>query len=416
MTARPAWHLLRDLIPAAVGAWMVFHVLRTQVAERYAVPSRSMEPTLHGSPRDGDVVLVDKTAFWSIRESKLRRFDLVVVRNRHQPGGSHLVKRFVAEGPAEVAVREGDLFVREGDARTPTRVVRDPLEHEDLWQTSFRLRDPKPGDAALAILHGADRVEDGAVQVAAQTREELFAQLTPDAQNARLSAAEPDRWLRGCVATAKAIDTGFLDADGERLADGRADVRDVGVEIDCACAAGVESLVVVLEVVEIYHAIEYATDGHIRVTTRGAPTGAEVQAPRLEPGTWHRIRVGCLDGRLFLVADGRLLLWVEHEVPFRSPRDLVPLEDRPRPPANAIHIAATGRGAMAVREITGFHDVHWQPRSETYRLEPGEIFVLGDNSYDSSDSRDFASDPFRIEDLVGRPLAVLAPRARMRWL
>ena len=93
---------LLDLALIGAFGWMVFHWLRAEVVERYAVPSRSMEPTLHGSPSDGDVVLVDKTAFWSVRARPLRRFDLVVVRNRHEPAGSHLVKRFVVEGPAEI--------------------------------------------------------------------------------------------------------------------------------------------------------------------------------------------------------------------------------------------------------------------------------------------------------------------------
>ena len=45
---------------------------------------------------------------------------------------------------------------------------------------------------------------------------------------------------------------------------------------------------------------------------------------------------------------------------------------------------------------------------------PGEYFLLGDNSGDSEDSRHYGPVPESL--LVGRPLMVLLPLNRMRWL
>lgn len=408
--------LARDLLPVALGAWMIFHTLRSEVGERYDVPSRSMEPTLHGSPSTGDVVLVDKTAFWPLRALPLERFDLVVVANRHEPGHAHLVKRFITAGPAEVAVREGDLFIRGADARSLERVVKDPREHLDLRQTAFVFEVGSSGDPPGDHLVGMTRVEAGALVIAARPRDQLLGQLTPEAQGARASESPPSNRLSGFLATAQPLDTGFLDATGAILAAGRGDVRDLGLELSLTTEAGVESLVFVIEVLEVYHAIEYLTSGRLRVSVMGAPVGAEIAAPAIEPDRPLDLEFGYLDGRLFLVVDGELVLWLDHDIPLRSARELVATGVGPRHVANGLHVAAIGTGAVRCDRVRAFHDVHWQPRAETYRLEPGEIFVMGDNSFDSSDSRDHPSEPFRVEDLIGRPVAVIAPAARRRWL
>ena len=70
--------LVRDLLPVLLVGLVVFHILRTHVLERYVVPSGSMEPTLHGAERGGDIVVVDKTAWWRPGAPPLRPFGLVL--------------------------------------------------------------------------------------------------------------------------------------------------------------------------------------------------------------------------------------------------------------------------------------------------------------------------------------------------
>ncbi len=405
-----AWSFVRDAVPIAVVAWLVFHGVRTALMERYLVPSTSMEPTLHGDAFDGDVVLVDKTAFWSSRGPGI--FEVVVLRNRCDPSGNHLVKRFIAAGPATVWIDAGDLFVREpGGAPEGVRVVKRPGEHPDLRQTAFVV-DPAMGDVGLDRLAsepGLWSVVDGAIRLEARTDDELV----------RMRALPRGPGLPGHLSTVEAIDASFLDASGVRLPGGGLDVRDVGLDLDVVLAEGTKSLHFVVELLGVCYALEYASEGSVRLRIDGDPQGADHEAPRLPVGR-SSISFGYLDGHMFVTIDDELAAWLQIDVPWSVPRDLVLPEPLPRPVANRLHIGVTG-APLAIHSLEGFHDVHYlgergSSRRDGFELEPGDIFVLGDNSGDSSDSRERGRDPLRIEDLVGRPVAVLAPWSRRRWL
>lgn len=420
MTRRSRGSLALDFLAVAACGWLVFHLLRTHVGEHYAIPSKSMEPTLHGAADGGDRVLVDKTAFWrtalwSWHRRALARYDLVVLRNRHQAGGPQLVKRFVAAGPAEIALREGDLFVKDGAARSLERDVKHPVEHAALRQTAFVV-DPAARAADGGELRGFDRIDGDALVLDARQREDLVVQLLPAAQAERRARKPAVQQLDGWLGTAAAIDTSFLSSRGERLAARRGDPKDVGLELDLELEGGIESLLFVLEAAEVYHAIEYSAAGRLRRSVMGAPVGEELVVPPLPIARAMHLTAGYLDGRFFVLLDGSLVAWFEHAIEMRSPRELQPGEPFTRPEANLLHIGVAGAGRMRVHRVLAFHDVHWQPRVETWRIEPGEVFVLGENSFDSADSRDHADDPFRIDDLVGRPIAILAPRGRRAWL
>ncbi len=409
-----AWTFVRDAVPIAIVAWLVFHGVRTALLERYLVPSTSMEPTLHGDAFDGDVVLVDKTAFWPSRSAGPAPFEIVVLRNRWDPGGNHLVKRFIASGPATLWIDAGDLFVREpGEAPEGVRVVKRPGEHPDLRQTAFVV-EPSSGDAGLDRLRAAPglwSVEDGVIRLEARDPAELI--------RAQSEALVQPTGLPGHLGTARAIDASFLDAQGVRLPGGGVDVRDVGLAVDVEIGAGTTSLHLVVEQLGVRRALEYAAEGGIRLRVDGEQAGPVHSAPPLPRGA-ASIAFGYLDGHLFVTVGPELVAWLPVEVPWSAPRDLVLPDSLPRPPANLLHIAVSG-APLAIHRIEGFHDVHYlgeqgSSRRDGFELEPGDLFVLGDNSGDSSDSRERGRDPLRREDLVGRPMAVLAPWSRRRWL
>ena len=69
--------VLGEAVPVLVVACLVFLLIRTNLIERYHIPSKSMEPTLHGDRKRGDWVLVNKTAYWF---DEPKPFDMVVVR------------------------------------------------------------------------------------------------------------------------------------------------------------------------------------------------------------------------------------------------------------------------------------------------------------------------------------------------
>ena len=77
-------------------------------------------------------------------------------------------------------------------------------------------------------------------------------------------------------------------------------------------------------------------------------------------------------------------------------------------------------GAGIVLEVEGLRlarDLHWASTSRfgefgtgrSLQLGPDEVFLLGDNTLDSTDSRFFG--PIRLSDLTGRPIAVVWPPA-----
>jgi signal peptidase I len=408
---------VRDVLPVALVAWLVFHGIRTELLERYLVPSRSMEPTLHGDEESGDVVLVDKTAWWSWRRGAPRMFDLVVVRNRWQQGGNHLVKRFVTVGPATVWLEAGDLFVRPLGELGDPRVVKHPLGHPDLRLTAFEL-DPAADDrSGLDFLQAAPevwRAVDGRIVVEPRSADDLVA------ARAGLRDPQPERWLRGHLSTARAMDSSFLDARGKRVPGGRVEVRDVGLEFEAELGPGVAALHLVVELLEVRYALEYAVGGRVLLRRDADPPGAPFEAgPLPAAGRRFRLRFGHLDGRLFVIVDDRLAVWHAVDVPWSSPREAVLPGSWERPPANLLHLGVAGTGPLTMHRLRGFHDVHYEPVRGAnpgggFDLEPGQIFVLGDNSYDSSDSRDRANEPLELSDLVGRPIAILAPAERMR--
>jgi hypothetical protein len=135
----------------------------------------------------------------------------------------------------------------------------------------------------------------------------------------------------------------------------------------------------------------------------------------LRPGHPATLEVGYLDGWFFLIAHGELLF--HHELPLSEEW---PHAFPPDGVENRLYLAVAGGGAE-VRALRTFHDVYYQARRAPFgppaaavELQPGELFLLGDNTFESRDSR--SGRAFPRADLVGTPIAVVGPVERMRWL
>jgi signal peptidase I len=121
---RPSPRLVRSSIRFGVIAVVIVLavlVLRVWVVSPYYIPSESMEPTLHGCAGcTNDRVLVDKISYdlHSIHASD------IVVFNRPKTAGPEitdkvLIKRVVALGGDEVAIKNGHVFVNNQQLREP---------------------------------------------------------------------------------------------------------------------------------------------------------------------------------------------------------------------------------------------------------------------------------------------------------
>jgi signal peptidase I len=106
------------VVVAVLGAVLL---VRGVVAEPREVASESMEPTLH----PGSVVLVDKIG---PRLRGVHREDIVVFASPQD--GREAVKRIVAVGGQQVAIRDADLYV---DGRLVVEPQVDRSRIDGLW-------------------------------------------------------------------------------------------------------------------------------------------------------------------------------------------------------------------------------------------------------------------------------------------
>ncbi len=142
-TTTPSTRFRRIAREAGIYALLLIGMLaaRSTLADHYYVPSGSMQPTL----LPGDRIVVDKRAY-GLRipftqvhlgdGSAVRRGEVVIFDSPRD--GARLIKRIVAVGGDEVAIRNGHLFINNqplaDGARMDTevfagRIVRLDLRH-----------------------------------------------------------------------------------------------------------------------------------------------------------------------------------------------------------------------------------------------------------------------------------------------
>ncbi len=395
MKGRAAAHLPLGLARvggiAAVGL-LVFQLLRTHVAERYLIESGSMQPALHGDPRTGDIVVVDKSGLLRSHQIEaLRRFDVVVVRN--PDGGDPLIKRLASLGDESIRIESGDLFVKPLGGAIFSRVQKNPLEHRDLRQTFFaHPADVAMGDAAAFV---SPTPQPAGLALAA---------LAPTVLTA-LQALHAGTPAAPILRTTASINLSAVNGLGMRFGHTECGVDDIGIELDLDLDASCEGLALALDLHGITLALGYARDGSLTFVAPPSPAPS-LRGPAL--GARARLAFGYLDGRLFLTVDEAIALLVPWPLP-----DTTNLR-------NAIRVAAAGSGGALVTRLRLFHDIHYRPEVAPFAavreslVEPGQVFLLGDNTSASFDSR--RRGPFPASDIMGRPIAVIGPLGRLRWL
>jgi len=373
--------------------------VRVQVITAYHIPTKSMEPTLHGDPRSGDRILVDKLS------GTPKRFEITVFDGWGEDRKNY-VKRCVGLPGEKLALREGDVYVDD-------RLVRkDGDAYEGLLFEVF--------DAARERRRAAAPATDPAVvETAFRKRMQDLWRFEGDGEcGLQQDEAAPFAGFRVVARAAGA------DAVVPRLA-WHEGVQDSYVDPESGVARSGDNSVADMRLVVRVKAVP-DTNAQVRlVITRGQEHrfAAEVRGPGKGVALFaddvevaRAPDVSLADGVPTLVSFSH----VDHVLRLCVNGDLVLRHDLPAPdlpnragPAGEPMIEVRS-GAAWIDPVRLERDVYYVadgPEENFVRLTKDQFFMMGDNSANSSDSRQHG--PVHRARLVGSPLLVVWPPSRI---
>ncbi len=378
-------------------------------------------------PIDGDQILVSKLAF-ALRLPD--RWEPVVFLDPENLG-SAFVKRTVGLPGETIAVQEGDIWanglrqVKPYLSQLATRILVAELatstwelpttDAGDAWPPRWEPHLPESrwtvyGDQLVytaiepASLPSHTPVETPADAQPPAPAEASQFPVTPLSETTTASAASPD-WLDFIPGRGTWIEdlTGYKAGDQEFS---RERVDDLCVQVEVP-ASSRGQLTIRLEDPggPLDCRIDFAT-AHGSVVDQRERLLAEFAWPAAPAGsegvqTWE---FGNFDGCLLVASDGRPLV---ESVEIPRSTNTANLDK-----AAAVRLGWSGADGV-VTGVQVYRDVYFLPSSEeptrTWTLGPDELFVLGDNSEISLDSRVWPAGSVRVGQLIGRPLCVHLP-------
>jgi signal peptidase I len=400
---RAAWTLAALLV--------LLLVAKTFVGGVYHVDSGSMEPTIWGAEGGGEWVFVRYD-----RSPPLPNELVVVQRNGD---AAPIVKRVVGVPGETVKISQGDLLIDHQRRRPSETRAPDVVVFDDRWHA---LEDHFGIGERQSRLWTKRRAADGTHQ-SDGAREASEWDL--DAHDVTVSSDD------GLLALRDPLDDGYLGPDHE-LVRGTTQANDARISCDVRIdgAAGLVRLGLV-EQGDVFEAVFTVIDDHtleasilrkneIARNETGQPTSSvETLASHrfaFHGGEWMRVSFSNVDNALMVVFKNdstSLVATYKENVP--HPADQ--LEEGRSFGTRVFFGGANGR--FAFRSIVVARDLVYTDRGSfgvqtECRLGPGEYFLLGDNSSQSRDSREWG--PVHADEIQGRPTWVVWPRSRMRKL
>ncbi len=387
----------------AVGLVVGLLVVKFFVADVYRIQSGSMRPTIFGgaAPDGGNGL----TEWVLVRYGRtaLSRFDLVVVRGRE--AGDPVVKRVVALPGETVQIVGGDLLI-DGRRLGPDVPRPNPIpvfdDRHQVVEEFFHFKSDGPwrrdGDAWVLDASGI-----------------------PHLSSKGLMFYNPD------------LRDDYLGPDGERVG-GLRQANDGVLECEFALdeTDGATLRFLLVEEGDTFE-VELAPDPEgpashvlsllhrdVRSSREAHPNTHEqlfgAAAVEIEPGRWVRLRFANIDDHVEVELP-ELGVILRHRYAGNEPfPKATTAGDKSRGP----RVGFGGEGGRArFRSIRILRDLFYTSVGEhavgsPLALDLDEVFLLGDSSAESRDSRFFG--PVRLSSLVGRPVAVVWPRSRWRRL
>jgi len=366
----------RDNIEAVGAAVVIALMLKAFALEAYKIPTGSMQPTLMGLSTPNfsvfDRIVVDKFSY-QVREPQ--RFEVAVFRYPLDRA-KNFVKRIVGLPNEELRILNGDLWVRPTDAE-PWSVLRRPADvMAEHWK---RLDDPWSAEHGDLVLEADALVArgSGTFRFGAADRPVMddFFDGYPRAILARLPEDPSGGPLTPLNRRAQSY-VGDLALAGRFLA---------GSDL-------VTAVVVLREGPRTYRfhlpgpAAPADARPRIEVETRpsdgipgdaaplSVPAAFAPTAWRLTAGSPVDVRAENLDDRLRLEIDG--LAPLELDVPSVTMQD------------SSLRVEFQGTGSLLAPRV--WRDVYYTTRGTSqWTIPDGKYVMLGDNTQDSSDSREW---------------------------
>lgn len=360
-----------------------------------------MAPTLIGAETAGDRVLVDRVAPW-LRE--WRRYDVVAARHPLDPV-RELVKRIVGLPGESIRIAEGDLFLggrRERKSLEEIARVRVPMFRSD-----------RRG------LEGEFDIDRRRVELGPNGSFTLTAN---GALGAHVEGQDDS-----AIAAPRVATDGWEGDDG-RVHRGDNAVTDLQVEVRVTPASERAALVVEFwDGAQRYVAIVGGRSSGApqaslhRTRVPGAASELEMAATSAPLDSWaageeHMVLFTNFDCRLRLSVDGREVLAPQD---YDEHRAWVAREGGPAiPKLRGVTFDARG-GDLAIASLAIYRDLHFLSKGrhgvrDPFQLGPSQLFLLGDQSADSEDSRSFGG--VDRAQCVGLVRAIVYPFSRLRRL
>jgi signal peptidase I len=357
----------RDNIEAMTVAVIMAVVLKYFIVEAYKIPTGSMQPTLMGNEETGifDRILVDKLSY-HFRDPL--RWEVAVFKYPLDRS-KNFVKRIVGMPGEMLRILHGDLWTRL-DENSPWKILRRPRAvQREMWKALDLTED---GEGSLWSVENQTRGSWSFAAHEIQARGDGRARFGgPGSIMDQYNHGYP-RKMQGKILV--------------RPNTGRNAVGDLRVEGEVRAQPGCRLVAVELEEGARRYSLELpgpaaASDARPRLAwidgqSAGSPTHEVFGEPyRLRANTWVRFGGQNLDDELSLDVGGEVVCSM----------DIDPSADQ----RSAAFLRVEGEGAD-FRELQAERDVYYtEARLSEATIAPGHYFMMGDNTQDSSDSREW---------------------------
>jgi len=383
----------RDNVEAVTMAIIVAVMLKYFLIEAYKIPTGSMQPTLMGNPGTQifDRVLVDKLSY-HYREPE--RFEVAVFKYPLDRSMNY-IKRITGVGPEWLRIHNGDLWRSDRPKNDPPRyetdwtIIRRPKNVQaDTWKSL---------DAGFTGRHQWRRMGDASTWEVAEDR--IVAKgdgslRLPDAGSFMDDFKDGyPRLVREALRRRRGVPSG------------NNPVGDIRFEVEITPSEGcVEVKIELREGSRVYdfHLPGPAAAGDRTASILATDLSRSARSPlardreteleeawRMEAGDTVKIAVENLDDRLTLEIDGERALSVE--IPAATDQ------------TSNLQLVVTG-GGVEFDEVEIFRDIYYlseRMKVSRWYVDADHYVMLGDNTQDSSDSREWTLARYHLPDVEG---------------